>query len=71
MIEMAKHGISMWRATITSGMVDIPTASAPIARTYPYSAGVSNVGPVKAAYVPTETLMLFSAAMFFAKSTIL
>jgi hypothetical protein len=31
---------------ITSGVVDIPTASAPIILKYLYSAGVSKVGPL-------------------------
>ena len=46
MIEIAKHGIFICRATITSGIVDIPTASAPIMRRNLYSAGVSRLGPV-------------------------
>ena len=49
MMETAKTGISICRATITSGTVDIPTVSAPILRTYKYSAGVYNEGPVNPA----------------------
>jgi len=42
----AKHGIFICRAIITSGVVDIPTASAPMILKYLYSAGVSKVGPL-------------------------
>ena len=41
MHEMPSTSIPMWRATIASGTVDMPTASAPIARRYRISAGVS------------------------------
>ena len=41
MHEMPSTSIPMWRATIASGTVDIPTASAPIVRRNRISAGVS------------------------------
>ena len=41
MHEMPRTRTPMWRAAITSGTVDIPTASAPIARAILISAGVS------------------------------
>ncbi len=44
--DMAKTGILMWFATITSGTVLIPTASAPITLKNLYSALVSKLGPV-------------------------
>jgi hypothetical protein len=44
-IEIAKQGMPACRPTITSGIVDIPTKSAPIIRRYLYSAGVSKHGP--------------------------
>ena len=48
-LEMADKPRSrspQWTATITSGIVDIPTASAPIIRRKRVSAGVSMLGPV-------------------------
>ena len=53
-------------ATITSGTVDIPTASAPTILKYLYSAGVSKVGPCVPRYTPSFTLMLCLAAISFA-----
>ena len=50
---------------MTSGTVDIPTVSAPMARTYLYSAGVSKVGPVRPAYTPVLTLISNSFANAF------
>ena len=41
----AKQGSLMCLAVMTSGVVDIPTESAPMIRKYLYSDGVSNVGP--------------------------
>ena len=37
-----------WRARITSGTVDMPTASAPSTRNARISAGVSKLGPAVA-----------------------
>lgn len=48
MIESPKTRIPAWTATITSGTVDMPTTSAPIARKNRYSARVSRFGPVTA-----------------------
>ena len=50
--DIPKHSMSMWRATMTSGTVDIPTASPPITRIQLYSAGVSKDGPCSPAYTP-------------------
>ena len=41
MHEMPSTSMPMWRATIASGTVDMPTASAPIVRRNLISAGVS------------------------------
>ena len=48
MTETAATRRPAWRATIVSGTVDMPTASAPSVRNARISAGVSNVGPVTA-----------------------
>ena len=45
MTDMPNTLMPQWFATITSGTVDIPTASAPKIRNSLYSAGVSKVGP--------------------------
>ena len=47
--DTAKQGRFICLATIFSGTVDIPTASAPILAKYSYSADVSRFGPVTAA----------------------
>ena len=52
-----------WFATITSGTVDMPTASAPRIWNILYSAGVSKVGPCVPIYTPCCTLMPFSLAI--------
>ena len=44
------------RATITSGTVDMPTASAPSAASIRTSAGVSYVGPRSPAYTPSRSV---------------
>src|SRR5580765_1648591 len=48
MIEIPSTFIPSCTATMTSGTVDIPTTSAPIARSMRYSARVSRFGPVTA-----------------------
>ena len=48
MHEIPSTRIPMCRAAITSGTVDMPTASAPSARAILISAGDSYDGPVKA-----------------------
>ena len=53
-----------WFATITSGTVDMPTASAPRIWNILYSAGVSKVGPCVPIYTPCCTLMPFSFGYF-------
>src|SRR5439155_18893436 len=55
MHEMARTRIPMCRTAITSGTVDMPTASAPSVRHMRISAGVSYDGPVKAMYTPWRT----------------
>ena len=45
MTESAATFMPAWRARITSGTVDMPTASAPSAAAARISAGVSNCGP--------------------------
>ena len=45
MIEMPTPASPAWIATITSGTVDMPTTSAPMARSIRYSARVSRFGP--------------------------
>jgi tetratricopeptide (TPR) repeat protein len=63
-IDTANTGSPICLATITSGTVDIPTASAPMVLKYLYSAGVSKVGPVTAQYTPFLTVIPCSAAIF-------
>ena len=46
MMLTAKTGTFICLAVITSGTVDMPTASAPMILKNLYSAGVSKVGPV-------------------------
>ena len=48
MQETAATRRPQWAATIASGTVDIPTASAPSVRKARISAGVSNDGPLTA-----------------------
>ena len=48
MTATARTRIPMCRAAITSGTVDIPTTSAPMARSMRYSARVSSWGPTTA-----------------------
>ena len=48
MIEKPRTFMPAWTATKTSGTVDIPTTSAPIARRNRYSARVSRLGPTTA-----------------------
>ena len=45
---MPSTSIPMWRATIVSGTVDMPTSVAPSARKARISAGVSKLGPLTA-----------------------
>ena len=52
MMLTAKTGRFICRAMITSGVVDMPTASAPMILKYLYSAGVSKVGPLVERYTP-------------------
>src|SRR5690606_5751937 len=52
----------MWRATITSGTVLMPTASTPIERSIRYSARVSRLGPATAAYTPRRNGMPSASA---------
>jgi hypothetical protein len=47
--ESARQRIPMCRAASTSGTVDMPTRSAPSARSMRISAGVSKAGPSQAA----------------------
>ena len=60
--EMARQRTPMCRAASTSGTVDMPTMSPPIARMKRTSAGVSYAGPSQAAYTPSSRSMPSRAA---------
>ena len=68
MIEMPMTRMPSCTATITSGTVDMPTTSAPIARSIRYSARVSRLGPVTATYTPSRSMMPSSSAAFRASA---
>src|SRR5690606_4990768 len=54
MQEIPAARTPIWFATVTSGTVDMPTASAPIRPSIRISAGVSYDGPLTAAYTPSR-----------------
>ena len=60
------HSIPYLAATMTSGTVDIPTASAPQARIIRISAEDSYDGPFVQQYTPSLNGILFSNAIDFA-----
>src|SRR5882762_2160394 len=55
MLENPRQRTPRARAAITSGTVDIPTASAPSRCSMRISAGVSNDGPSRPAYTPSSS----------------
>ena len=58
----------MWFATMFSGTVDIPTASAPMKRRNLYSARVSKFGPGTATNTPRSRRIFRSSATFSASA---
>ena len=67
--DTPKTGIEECLATITSGIVDMPTASAPIIRKYLYSDGVSYEGPVPARYTPFLSSIPSDSPIFTARES--